>query len=360
MLYLIIKPLHMQTSVSDLPGLRKVAVIGAGVAGISAAATLKQSGVDVDVYEKEHTAGGHLNHWHALFPGRESAARVRKGLLQEITAAGLHLRTSSGVKEIIREAEGFRVTTDGGDSREYGALVLATGFRLFDASLKEEYGYGIYPQVITSPDLERRMEEGGEGLAIDGCSPGRVAFVHCVGSRDAKAGNLYCSRVCCITGVKQAISVKERYPSCEVVNFYMDLRMFDSGYEELYQEAQEKYGITFIRGRVSEAAPTRGGTLQVKAEDTLLGRPMKITADWMVLLVGMEPSIPREWHEALSLNTDVAGFAAGSDKFLRPGESSARGVFIAGACAGPASIPESVNQGRAAALSVVRYLNSGE
>ncbi len=237
-------------------------------------------------------------------------------------------------------------------------MVLANGFTLFDASRKEEYGYGIYPRVITSADLESCISDDNDGLLIEGKPPRRIAFVHCVGSRDAKVGNHYCSRVCCITGVKQAISVKEMYPGCEVINFYMDLRMFGSGYEELYQEAQEKYGITFIRGRVSEAAPNIGGAIVIKAEDTLLGRPLKVTVDWLVLLIGMEPGTNAGLlSDSLGIRLDQAGFAEVTDKFLRPGQSSAKGIFLAGTCSGPASIPEAVSQGRATAISVVQYLS---
>jgi heterodisulfide reductase subunit A len=157
--------------------------------------------------------------------------------------------------------------------------------------------------------------------------------------------------------VKQAIAVKEAYPGCEVLNFYMDLRMFGSGYEELYQEAQEKYGITFIRGRVSEASQNMNGAVVLKAEDTLLGRPLKVTADWLVLLVGMEPGTRNDQLAgAVGVTLDQAGFLEGTDKFLKPGVTSAEGVFVAGACGGPASIPEAVNQGRAAAFSVLCYL----
>lgn len=351
----------MPTDKQVPPGSR-VAVIGAGVAGIMAASTLKQAGVEVDLYEKEERAGGHLNRWHHLFPGREEASLVREGYLQQLREHSLSLMLSAEVKAIVREPEGpaggrFRVTTAAGDSRDYGAVLLATGFRLFDAALKEEYGYGIYPRVLTSPELEQRLSPRGAGLDTETGPPKRVAFVHCVGSRDAKVGNRYCSRVCCITGVKQAMAVRERYPGCEVINFYMDLRMFGSGYEELYQEAQEVHGVNFIRGRVSEAAKTLGGAIQVKAEDTLLGRPLKVTVDWLVLLVGMEPSLSAELLASLALESDQAGFVASRDKFLQPGQSSADGVFLAGACGGPASLPESVNQARAAALSVITYLN---
>jgi len=155
--------------------------------------------------------------------------------------------------------------------------------------------------------------------------------------------------------------VKELYPDCEVMNFYMDLRMFGLGYEELYQEAQEKFGINFIRGRVSEAAPTFDGAIQVKAEDTLLGRPLKVKVDWLILLVGMEPDkMTAQLADSLGVETGSSGFFEGENKFLKPGCSKVEGVFIAGACTGPSSIPDAVNQGRAAAVSVLEYLSGKE
>jgi heterodisulfide reductase subunit A len=245
-----------------------------------------------------------------------------------------------------------------GKEEKFRTLIISTGFRLFDASLKEEYGYGLYPYVVTSAELENRLREGDSALQVGGKQPGKVAFVHCVGSRDAKSGNLWCSRVCCITGVKQAMAVKKLYPSCEVFNFYMDLRMFGVGYEELYQQAQEQYHIQFIRGRVSEAAPAHSGAIQVKAEDTLLGAPLKLEVDWLVLLIGMEPAAETvRLAGGLALRQDTSGFLKGQESMLRPWTTAEPGVFIAGACCGPASVPESITQGRAAAASVVKYLS---
>ena len=111
-------------------------------------------------------------------------------------------------------------------------MVVATGFTLFDARRKEEYGYGIYDNVVTSADLERMMNEGAVRLA-DGSTPRRIALLHCVGSRDEKVCQRHCSKVCCITGVKQAIELKKMFPEADVFNFYMDIRMFGAGYEEL-------------------------------------------------------------------------------------------------------------------------------
>ncbi|NJO70443.1 MAG: CoB--CoM heterodisulfide reductase iron-sulfur subunit A family protein, partial [Bacteroidetes bacterium] len=104
-----------------------------------------------------------------------------------------------------------------------------------------------------------------------GKTPQRIGIVHCVGSRDEKAGNTYCSKVCCVTGVKQAIELKEQLPSSEIFNFYMDLRMYDRYFEDLYKEAQVKHHVQFIRGRLSEAFENPDGTVMIKIEDTLWG-----------------------------------------------------------------------------------------
>ena len=169
--------------------------------------------------------------------------------------------------------------------------------------------------------------------------PRRVAFVHCVGSRDEKVGNLYCSKVCCVTGVKQAIEIKEIWPETEVFNFYMDLRMFDRHFEEMYYEAQRDWGINFIRGRVSECAENADGSIVVKVEDTLTARPLKITVDLLVLLAGMVPS------PGTASLAEMLGIATGDDRFLLPADehtlantTNTPGVFVAGAVKGPACI----------------------
>ena len=130
------------------------------------------------------------------------------------------------------------------------------------------------------------LNEGRVALK-DGTAPRRIAFLHCVGSRDEKVCQHHCSKVCCITGVKQAMELKEMFPAADVFNFYMDIRMFGPGYEEMYRDAQQRLNIHFVRGRISEASPTLDGRVQIKAEDTLTGRPLKMSVDMLVLIVGM-------------------------------------------------------------------------
>jgi heterodisulfide reductase subunit A len=225
--------------------MKSVAIIGGGVAGMEAAAQLSVRGFSVTVIEKTDKLGGRLNQWHALFPSREPAHQLLARLKQKI--AGVNFVFNATVTRVEKNDDGFAIHIDHNRMITANALLLTTGFDIFDAEKKEEYGYGIYDNVITSVDLEKAFNTGNPLLTVQGKKPKRIGFIHCVGSRDEKAGNMHCSKVCCVTAVKQAIEVKEMYPDTEVFLFYMDLRLFGRHYEELYKEAQQKYGIQFIR-----------------------------------------------------------------------------------------------------------------
>ena len=159
----------------------------------------------------------------------------------------------------------FEIHTSREVSFKCKTVVVATGYSLFNAQRKEEYGYGIYSHVLTSADLEKHWQKQSTEFVSPTQKPlNKVAFIHCVGSRDEKSGNHYCSKVCCVTAVKQAITLKKQSPHTQVFCFYMDLRMYGPGFEEMYREAQETWGIQFIRGRLSEVAEHIDGSLQPK------------------------------------------------------------------------------------------------
>ncbi|MDD4638556.1 MAG: FAD-dependent oxidoreductase, partial [Bacteroidales bacterium] len=242
-----------------------------------------------------------------------------------------------------------------GEKIDSGAIVIASGFSLFDARIKEEYGYGIYRRVITNADLEA-LFRSKEIHKME--MPAKVGFVHCVGSRDEKVCNRHCSKICCMTAVKQACEIKEIWPHADVYCFYMDLRMFGRGYEDLYYEAQSKFGVNFIRGRVSEAGEDKDGKVVVKAEDTLTSRPLKITLDLLVLMSGM---VRNTDNKTIS---DVFGIPTGEDGFffqpsplINPTSSDSSGIYFAGSATGPKTVAESINEARAAALAVHKFLS---
>jgi heterodisulfide reductase subunit A2 len=333
-----------------------VIVIGGGVAGMEAAGQLAESGYLVTLLEKEEITGGNLNNWHNLFPDRRDGKEVIEYLDNLIEQDNITLLKNTVVDSVENNRNKFFVKTTLGKELSADAIVVATGFDLFKSEKKEEYGYGIYDNVLTSKDLENRFTKNDLSLTT-GELPRRIGFIHCVGSRDEKAGNLYCSKLCCVTAVKQAIEIKEYLPGANVFCFYMDMRMGGALYEELYMEAQEKYGVNFIRGKVSEVGESISNKLIVKVEDTLVGRPLKMELDMLVLMAGMEISEgSRKIGIELDLKTGENRFFAATDNHYGSNRSNVKGVFYAGACTAPMNITETISHARAAVTEVMNYL----
>lgn len=250
--------------------------------------------------------------------------------------------------------------------REVGTIIVATGYEVFDASRKEEYGYRRLANVITGLEMERLSSSSGPTMGklkrpSDGKTPLRLGFVQCVGSRDEKT-NKYCSRVCCMYAIKNARIYKEKHPEAEVYIFYMDIRAFGKGYEEFYMTAQEEYGIKFIRGRPSEVTEDYATKdVIVRVEDTLLGKPLEIEMDLLVLSVGMEPPKgAEEIQSLLRISRSSDGFFLEAHPKLRPVDTLTEGVYLAGAAQGPKDIPDSVAQGSAAAARAAIPMAKGE
>ena len=334
--------------------MKRVAVIGGGVAGMQTALRLAEQGVEPVIIEKEAELGGKLRGWHVLFPSFTPASEILTELRRRIAERGIEVMTRTEARGFSREGvqlpDGRMLACDSG--------VVCSGFTLFDASIKEEYGYGIYDNVFTTVDIERMLNEGRVAKA-DGSRPKRIAFLHCVGSRDEKVCQQHCSKVCCITGVKQAMEMKQLFPDADVFNFYMDIRMFGPGYEEMYREAQQKYNIHFIRGRISEASPTIDGRVQIKAEDTLTGRPLRMSVDMLILIVGMRANDDNAvLAEGAGLHRAPSGFMAPRDMFLGNVKSNVEGIFYAGTVTAPKNIGESLNEATAAADAAARYLGA--
>lgn len=336
--------------------MKKVAIIGAGPAGIEAASVLARTGAHVTVFEKSSEPLSNLRDKSFLFPNFQPSSELADELSGKLLADNITVRYGSCITELKWKGTSWELVCDGSQDLIFDAVLIATGYRTFDASRKEELGYGIYKGVITSLEMEQ-MIKSGSILNANGDIPQRIAFLQCVGSRDEKSGNNYCSKVCCVTAVKQAIEVRKILPKTELTVFYMDLRMWGQGFEEMYRTAQEKYGIDFIRGRISEAASTFDGRIQIKTEDTLLGLPMKASVDLLVLMVGMEAS---DGTRAVGKSCDICGeygFVKTLNPHLYDNETDRPGLFAAGSCKRPMSINDSVNDGRSAATVIREYLD---
>ncbi len=328
----------------------RILVIGGGVAGMQAAAALREAGFAPLILERSAGMGGHVAQWDRLFPTQTQAQAVMAELSS--AAQGIESVTGCEITSLTSDASGVTALSADGRRFEARATVVATGFDLFDARLKEEYGYGMYENVITSAELERMFREGRVTMR-SGEVPRRVAILHCVGSRDEKVGQNHCSKVCCITGIKQAIELTEAVPGVEVTNFYMDLRAFGNGYEELYRRSQVEHGVTYIRGRISEAGETQDKRIQLKVEDTLVGRPLRMTVDMLVLLVGMQAP---GCCAAFGLPRQDNGFFAPRDPYTGTVLSPVRGVYLAGTATGPKTIAESLNEATAVAARIKQDL----
>jgi heterodisulfide reductase subunit A2 len=245
--------------------------------------------------------------------------------------------------------------------KEVGSIILATGYDLYDPRLLPQYGYGTNENVITNLQFERLASPSGptrgEILLKDGTAPRGIAFLHCIGSRDENA-NLYCSRVCCMASMKQAHLAKEK-TGAEIYEFYIDINAFGKGYQEFYKMVREE-GIHFIRGKGSEIFK-RDGRLVVAAEDTLLGTPLEIPVDMVVLGTGLTAR-----HDAEKV-AQVFAISQSADRFfmeahpkLRPVSTNVDGIFLAGCCQGPKDIPDTVAQASAAAAEAISLSNQGE
>lgn len=336
---------------------KQVAVIGAGIAGMEISHLLSHLGYEVTLIEKDRKVGGHLTQWHKLFPDHSNPGQIITELLFEITNQNIKTITQTEITQISKSNGSFYLKSTDELSLKADAVVLTTGFKLFNAERKEEYGYGLFENVLTSADLEKLLLENKRIRTSSGKKPSRIAIIHCVGSRDAKSGNTYCSKVCCITGVKQALALNKLLPDCEIFCFYMDLRLYGSNFDELYLQAQKQPKIQFIRGRLSEASEKFDKRLQIKAEDTLSGRPLRMDVDMIVLLVGMEPS-PSTQKLILGnyIQTDENGFFKSDNIQIRRNYSTQPGIFLAGTSICPMSVNETLENARSAAIAVKNFL----
>lgn len=334
-----------------------VIIIGAGPAGCEAAFRLAQSGEQVELIEKENETGGNLNNWYQLFPDRKSAKELNRLLRQNLNHPNIRIHLNCKPVKIIRENNScYSVDLSDGAQLKGEAILITTGFRTFNARRKEEYGYGIYENVMTSVELENFLANH-QLQTSTGKTPERIGFIQCVGSRDEKICNFHCSKVCCITAVKQAIEIRELLPDAEILCFYMDMRMFGPGYEELYREAQEKYNIKFIRGRLSEASENLSKQVIIKAEDTLVGKPIRMSLDLMILMVGMEASEgTKQLATQLNLKLASNGFLQPVDPHCSTNLTSAPGIFSAGCSTSPMNLTDTLTDARSAAIAIKEFL----
>ncbi len=244
-----------------------------------------------------------------------------------------------------------------------GAIILACGFDEYDATCRSEYGYGKYSNVVTSTEFERILSasgpyEGHVSKPSDHVEPRRIAFIQCVGSRDSKSGNSYCSSVCCTYAIKEAIIAKEHARGeLDTTIFFMDIRTFGKGFEAYYERARKEYGVRFVRAGISsidELPDSKNLLVHYENED---GQIMQEEFDMVVLSVGLVPKSDVDMvARKLRIARNEFGFFKSSE--FMPTDTTRDGIYVCGTAAGPKDIPESVTQASGAAAKAMSLLSS--
>ena len=354
---------------------RSVAVIGAGVAGMKAAISLARMKDEVYLIEREARVGGHLSALERISPegtdGRELLARLEKEIAAE---PNITLLTNAEVTSTGGNIGDFKVdVTIKGSQGEMvkqfvaGSILVATGFNSYTPA-EGEFGYGNIKNVITLPDFKKLISEGGKAdtdgtmrLFYNNKEVQSIAYIYCVGSRQVKGENKYCSRYCCTAAIQSSLDVKEKFPNVDNFHFTRGVRTY--GKQELiYKESNDK-GDVYIQfpDKKPPVVTEENGKVLVKAIDMLSDKnESEVVADLLVLVTGMVPDSDTALGNLLKL-------PKGRDKFfneihpkLRPVETVIDGITIAGTCQGPKNVAESVNSALSAAAKSHSFVSLGE
>ncbi len=373
----IVAKAHYNQSLTPyyLPLVKRAVVVGGGIAGLQAAMDIADAGYPVVLVEKAGHLGGRMAELSGLYLNMDGAQKLLENKIEtvanhpniqvltraEVVEGGGYVGNFL-VKVEQRDGEGSAITPFTVDA---GAIVVATGYDLYDKSRLGEYGGGRYPDVIDGLQFEEMLRpDGPTGGQIrrpsDGRVPREVAWVQCAGSRDPELHMPYCSKVCCMYVAKQAMAYKQQVPDGQATVFYIDIRSQGKGYEEFVQRAMEEHDVLYIRGKASKvwqessAQGNGAGQVVVWGVDTLTGLPVEVEADLVVLATATVPRAgAQELGRRLHAGTDEHGFFNEAHPKLRPVESLTAGVYLAGAAQFPKDIPETVAQASGAAAKVL-------
>ncbi len=337
-------------------------VLGGGISGLTAALEIADSGHKVFLLEKEAQLGGHTANVDLTFPNMIPARQILDPKIKRVeNHPNIEVFKEAAIEEVFGYIGNFNADIKAnGKSRniEFGNIVVATGLKPFDPSSVDLHGYGKLPNVITSLEFEK-MLKSGKIETKDGREPKHIAIIHCVGSRN-KDYHEYCSRTCCMLGLKYSNQLRTALPDSHIYEIYADMRSFGKGCEELYAETARR-GIMFLNfdqregiPQITKANPNDCCEMLIEMKERLSNTNIEVPADMVILLVGME---------AREDATEVAHFVGvskcGNDFFIEkhpkldPVATTTDGVYIVGSCQGPKDITDSVAQARAAAARIL-------
>ena len=339
---------------------KPILVVGAGPSGLAAAHSLAAVGQRVVLVDKETKLGGApiLSGYAKLVPSGEWAKDAIGGMVRRVEGnSAVLVKRNCRVGQFAGEPGDFRATLSDGSAVEAGAVILCTGFTHFDSVNKPEWGFGTFPDVVTTTQVEQMISSGrGIRCPSDGRKPQRVAILLCVGSRDRQIGREWCSKICCTVSCNIAMEIREELPDCHVYIYYMDIRTYGLN-ESYYWRSQEEFKVKYIKARIAEVT-SDGKKLIVKGEDTLVKRPITIPFDLVVHAIGMDPNVDNpSIAGTFGVHLQEHGHIAKGNAYGSLGETSRPGVFVAGAATGPETIDDSIAQGNAAAMAAFALAN---
>ncbi len=332
-----------------------VLIVGGGPSGLAAAAGVSAAGRKAVLVDKADRLGGApiLSGYARLVPSGEWAKDAIGRMVKRVEDdphVTIHLNTK--VTKLDGQAGDFTATLSNGQKVACGAIVLCTGFTHFDAINKPEWGFGTYPDVLTTTQMEQMVQAGKIYCPSDGRTPERVAILLCVGSRDRQIGREWCSKICCTVSANLAMEIKELSPKTDVFIYYMDIRTYGLYEDKFYWKSQEEFKVKFVKARIAEVTTAPDGKrLLVKGEDTLVKRPIVIPFDIVVHAIGMDPNEDNpEIARVFGIALEKHGFIDRAEHYTNTCGTTRRGIYVAGAALGPETIDDSISQGQAAAL----------
>lgn len=343
---------------------KRILVVGGGVSGLQAALDSALAGYEVDLVEKESDLGGRMIQWYRNTPTKSPYRDLEEISLQETidivrANSAITVHTSTVIEKISGAPGMFDVTLlNGGGTLHVGSIVLAAGWNPYDPSKLGHLGYGSFPDIITNVQMEEMAKSGKIVCPSDGSEPSVVAFIQCAGSRDPEHLP-YCSTVCCRVSLKQAVYVREQNEENKVFVFYKDMRTPEQ-YEEFYKKVQ-KDGVVFVKTDTSKVSVTEGTErkLAIETMDELLGEPVQVEADLVVLATGMQPAVlddpilNLEYRQGPAIPELKYGFPD-SHFVCFPYETRRTGIYASGCVRQPMTAARATSDGTGAALKAIQ------
>jgi len=338
-----------------------VLVVGAGPTGLAAAHGVASVGRRVVLVEKQDVLGGApiLSGYAKLVPSGEWAKDAIGRMIKRVEdSPHVEIHRGARVTKLEGDAGNFTATLSNGKTVQTGAVILGTGFTHFDAINKPEWGFGTYPDVVTTTQVEQMVGAGKIACPSDGRTPERVCILLCVGSRDRQIGREWCSKICCTVSTNLAMEIKELSPETDVYIYYMDIRTFGLYEDKFYWKSQEEFKTKFVKARIAEVTMAPDGKrLLVKGEDTLVKRPIVIPFDLVVHAIGMDPNEENpEIAKVFGVGLEKHGFIERGEQYTSTFSSTRRGIYVGGAALAPEDIDTCISHGLAMAMRAVGEL----